>query len=149
MRFHLVDKIIDYTPWKSAIGIKNITVVDELLEYSSEIEAKVFPKTLLCECVLQTCAWLIVKSSNSTKRPVILKFGNIEYGRNACIGDKVQLIVEILSYSEDTVTISGCAKVEDEKILCFDECLISLLSTDDLECREDTQTIIDCLFRED
>lgn len=149
MRFHLVDRIVAFVPWKEATGIKNITVADELLEYSSETHSMVFPKPLLCECILQTCAWLIVKSSECKKRPVILKFDNIEFFSNACVGDTVELIVKIVSYTDDTATVSGYANVGSKKMLCFNECLISLLDTGSLESPEDTEIMIKCLFREE
>lgn len=149
MRFHLVDRIIDYSIWEKATGVKNITSADELLEYSNESRSMTFPKTLLCESILQTCAWLIVKSSDNTKRPVILSFKKIDFLDNVKVGDSVRMHVEILSYTEEYATVSGCAIVDNREVLRFDECFISLLNTGKLEKPEDTKNMIASLFRED
>ena len=71
MRFHLIDRITDYTSWKVAKGFKNITKSDELISNNKDKRIK-YSNNLLCESVFQTLAWLIVKSSQQTKRPVIL-----------------------------------------------------------------------------
>jgi 3-hydroxymyristoyl/3-hydroxydecanoyl-(acyl carrier protein) dehydratase len=67
MRFHLIDRIISYEKWNHVSGLKNITFGDELLEINNGVYY--FPNTLLCESLLQTIAWLIVKSSDKKKAP--------------------------------------------------------------------------------
>ena len=36
MRFHLIDRITDYTSWKVAKGFKNITKSDELISNNKD-----------------------------------------------------------------------------------------------------------------
>ena len=80
MRFHLIDRITEHELWKSAKGLKNLTKSDDMIS-ENENKKITYSNNLLCESVFQTLAWLIVKSSDQTKRPVILSLEELSYFR--------------------------------------------------------------------
>ena len=149
MRFHLIDRITDYTSWKVAKGFKNITKSDELISNNKDKRIK-YSNNLLCESVFQTLAWLIVKSSQQTKRPVILSIEELSYFREVLLVDR-QIITEVSidEIQEEVIICSGKAYIEDSMILSFSNCLVSLLDTTDLEDCRATEAMLDVLYTEE
>lgn len=149
MRFHLIDRIIEHESWKNARGLKNITRSDDLI-FVGERKKLSYSNNLLCESVFQTLAWLIVKSSQKTKRPVILSIEELSYFREVLLVDK-QIItnVSIDDIQDDFIVCSGKACVGDEVVLSISNCFIALLDTTELEDSKATEAMLNVLYRKD
>lgn len=149
MRFHLIDRITEHELWKSAKGLKNLTKSDDMIS-ENENKKITYSNNLLCESVFQTLAWLVVKSSDQTKRPVILSLEELSYFREVLLIDR-EVITEVTidDIQEDIVICSGKAYSGDNIILSFSNCLISLLDTSNLEDKRATEAMLEVLYRED
>lgn len=145
MRFHLIDRIIEYEQWKKAKGLKNITLSDELME------GDVFPSVLLCESALQTIAWLVVKSSNKMKRPIILSVGSINFFFEAKNGYPIITNVGFEEVQEDMdlAVCSGSILQGEKKLLAFNNCMMKFLNTKNLENESDTSSVLNLMYRDE
>lgn len=118
--FLLVDKVIDYTPNESAIGIKNVTMNEEFFQGHFPNDP-VMPGVLQIEALAQTSAILVIKSlgSKAPKNSGIL-FTTIEkvrFRKPVTPGDTLQLKVRILKNKLSIYVMEGIGYVGDQKVI--------------------------------
>jgi len=116
MRFYLFDRVIDFIPGKSSIGIKNISSEEDfLIEHYDRFP--VMPSPLIMEALAQLGGWTITTSNDYKHLAVMVMIKDIEITGNAVPGDQLVLKVKIEHINEFGATISAEAKINDAPVL--------------------------------
>lgn len=129
MRFHLIDKLVDFSEWEKADAVKNVT--NGNLEFINKHEY--FDETLLMECIFQCAAWLIVISSKQKLRPTIVSAENFRIMKRVSVGDQLKIHVVIQDYDEEYATICGEIYSADDLCVTLDSAILKLVDTRELE----------------
>lgn len=135
MGFHFVDRIYEYTPFKSIRGLKNVTR-NEGLFYWLPNGQRVLSPAVVTEALCQLGGWLKMVSTDFKRRPVLLADEKTDYLGLAEAGDQIDLQVDVIDFGDDVVVTRGAAFVRGEKILeghCCRGYLLPLSDFDDPE----------------
>jgi len=98
--FLLIDKIIDFEPGKSAVGIKNVSA-NEIHFMGHFPQKHVMPGVLIIEALAQTGAVaLLAKEQNKGKIALFAGIKNARFKRQVVPGDTLELHCEIIKYKE-------------------------------------------------
>jgi 3-hydroxyacyl-[acyl-carrier-protein] dehydratase len=145
VRFHLIDRIESFEPYK-AVRARKVTSYSE--DYWEEQDGGlVMPPPFLLEALCQAGTWLIMISTERRKRAALLQVGSVTWLGEVRPGDVVGLEGEIDSFGEETAVISGRVTVDGEPVLEAHEIMCALIDAEDLADLEDTKRLQDMLTR--
>ncbi len=109
----LVDRIIEYTPGVSAVGLKNVTFNEP--HFMGHFPAwPVMPGVLIVEAMAQTSACLVVKTLGDEAKGKIVYFMTIDEARfrkPVVPGDQLHIHVEVIQNRRNVWKFRGMAKV--------------------------------------
>lgn len=108
MRFLLVDRIVALESGKRATGIKNVTMSEDFLTHHFP-DRPIMPGTLIIESLVQLADWLVRESSNFSQMGIAIAFNRLKFRRVVRPGDQLQLEVDVVSPTENTVEVKGKA----------------------------------------
>lgn len=115
----LVDKVVDYEPYKSLHAIKNVTI-NEPVFTGHFPDAAIFPGVLILEALAQATGILGFKSSEGREENEMYLFASIDKARfkqPVIPGDTMHLHVEFIKERRGMWKFYGEAKV-DGKVVC-------------------------------
>lgn len=115
----LVDKVVDYEPYKSLHAIKNVTL-NEPIFTGHFPDAAIFPGVLILEALAQATGILGFKSSEGREENEMYLFASIDKARfkqPVIPGDTMHLHVEFIKERRGMWKFYGEAKV-DGKVVC-------------------------------
>ncbi len=116
MRFYLFDRVIDFIPGVSSIGIKNISSEEDfLIDHYDRLP--VMPSPLIVEALAQLGGWTITTSNDYKHLAVMVMIKDIEITGNAVPGDQLILKVKLENINEFGATISAEAEVNESTVL--------------------------------
>ena len=125
--FLLIDRVLDYSPNKTLVGIKNVTVNEPF--FTGHFPSRpVMPGVLIIESLAQAaCVLAFVSAEKTPEGSDIYLLTGIDKARFKRIvepGDQLRLAVEVLRVKRDMMKISGVATVDNEvactaEILCY------------------------------
>ena len=105
MRFILVDRIDQLVPGESIVGIKNLTLSDDVFEDHFPGHP-VFPGTLMVEALAQLSGCLVECTfharSDATRRAVLVQIERAKFHAPCGPGDQLQLRSKLVSEIEGT-----------------------------------------------
>lgn len=116
--FLLIDRLVNIDPGNGAVGIKNITVNEELFEGHFP-QQPVFPGVLMIEAMAQSAATYAAYIEDvDTDSKVILFMGveRAKFRRPVIPGDQLELHVNITQRRPPVWRFSGIAKVDGKKV---------------------------------
>jgi 3-hydroxyacyl-[acyl-carrier-protein] dehydratase len=102
MRFYLVDRILDVVPRKRATAWKLVSRLDPVIE-QHPVAGPSLATSVVIESLAQISAWLILVTTDFAQRGVLGGFRTITLGRPARVGERLDLLTEVDSWSEDGV----------------------------------------------
>lgn len=109
----LVDRILEYTPGVSAIGLKNVTFNEP--HFNGHFPGwPVMPGVLIVEAMAQTSACLVVKTLGEEAKGKIVYFMSIEeakFRKPVTPGDALHIHVEVVQNRRNVWKFKGEAKV--------------------------------------
>jgi 3-hydroxyacyl-[acyl-carrier-protein] dehydratase len=148
MRFHLVDRIESYEPWQT-IHARKLTSRNESYWQQDGSTHSVLPSALLLEALCQAGSWLLLLSSDLRQRAALLSIGSVTYMRDVKVGAVLQLEGHVDSMSSEMAVFSGQVLVEGSPVLAAQDIMCALLAAEQLEEREQTNSMRRLLLRED
>lgn len=117
MRYFLIDRVTDYKAGELAVGVKNITLSDDILQDHFP-EYPVMPGVLIVEAMAQLAGFLIETSVNTPetiRRAVLAQVDQAKFHRLAEPGDQIRISVAIDQQFDDAVRVVGEATIEGDK----------------------------------
>ncbi len=109
----LVDRIVEYTPGVSAVGLKNVTFNEP--HFNGHFPGwPVMPGVLIVEAMAQTSACLVVKTLGEEAKGKIVYFMSIEeakFRKPVTPGDQLHIHVEVVQNRRNVWKFKGEAKV--------------------------------------
>jgi 3-hydroxyacyl-[acyl-carrier-protein] dehydratase len=125
--FALVDRIIDFQPEKSAVGLKNVTINEPF--FSGHIPGRpIMPGVLIVESMAQVGG--VVLTQLPGMRGKFFAFAGIDgvrFRRPVVPGDQLIMTVELKSFKLQRIAkMQGEARV-DGQLVCGGEMLFSLI----------------------
>lgn len=94
MRFNLVDQILELTPGKRVLAVKNLTLAEEYLADHFP-SFPVMPGVLMLEAMVQSAAWLLRVTADFSHSVIVLREAKgIKYGNFIEPGRQLRLTVE-------------------------------------------------------
>lgn len=109
----LVDRILEYTPGQSAIGLKNVTFNEP--HFNGHFPGwPVMPGVLIVEAMAQTSACLVVKTLGDEAKGKIVYFMSIEeakFRKPVTPGDSLHIRVEVVQNRRNVWKFKGEATV--------------------------------------
>jgi 3-hydroxyacyl-[acyl-carrier-protein] dehydratase len=115
--FALVDRIIDYVPGKSAVGLKNVTINEPF--FAGHIPAlPLMPGVLIVESMAQVGGVILTQLPGMKGR--FFAFAGIDktrFRRPVVPGDQLIMTVELLSFKMNRIAkMQGSARVDDQLV---------------------------------
>jgi 3-hydroxyacyl-[acyl-carrier-protein] dehydratase len=126
--FALVDRIIDYVPGKSAVGLKNVTINEPF--FAGHIPAlPLMPGVLIVESMAQVGGVILTQLPGMKGK--FFAFAGIDktrFRRPVVPGDQLIMTVELLSFKMNRIAkMQGSARV-DEQLVAEAEMMFSVFS---------------------
>ncbi|NQY25977.1 MAG: 3-hydroxyacyl-ACP dehydratase FabZ [Piscirickettsiaceae bacterium] len=121
--FLLIDKVIDFTPGESLIGIKNITFNEP--QFVGHFPQRVImPGVLILESLAQATGLLAFKTASDLRSDNSLYYlvgiDNARFRKPVEPGDQLQLEVKLIKNKRNMWKFSGRATVDGELIVSAD-----------------------------
>jgi 3-hydroxyacyl-[acyl-carrier-protein] dehydratase len=111
MRFHLVDRIVEWVPGKSLRAVKNLTLGEEYLADHFPT-FPVMPGVLMLQTLVESAAWLLRLSEDFRHSVIVLREAkNVKYGTFMQPGKQMNVEVELAAQDEKTATFKGKGEV--------------------------------------
>ena len=126
--FLLIDKIVDIVPFKSAIGIKNVTINENFFQGHFENIA-VMPGALIIESMAQAAGSLVLYSLGKTSKNIsvlLLSVNKTKFRKPVCPGDVLRHKV-IKKNNVKNIWKFSCRSFVDSKLVAESE-LSAILS---------------------
>jgi 3-hydroxyacyl-[acyl-carrier-protein] dehydratase len=136
LRFQLVDRIDGHTPW-GTIAARKLTSLSEDIWEGSPLE---MPAPLILESLGQAGGWLILLSSQGTKRGLLVSIGSVTFGDPVRPGDVLELEGRIDSNSEEAAVMSGRVTVAGRTVLEAEGLMAVLVDAATLEDPKKTES---------
>lgn len=107
MRFHLIDRIVDYRPGQSLQAYKNLTLGEEYLADHFP-SFPVMPGVLMLQTLVEAGAWLLRLSEDYRHSVIVLReVKNIKYGTFMEPGKRMDVAVELTERAAGLATFKG------------------------------------------
>lgn len=123
----LVDRIVEYTPGISAVGLKNVTFNEP--HFNGHFPGwPVMPGVLIVEAMAQTSACLVVKTLGNEAKGKIVYFMSIEeakFRKPVTPGDQLHIHVEVVQNRRNVWKFKGEAKVNG--VICAESVFSAMI----------------------
>ncbi len=116
MSFHLVDRIHEFTPQKSAAGTLEVPT-----------DAEDFPLSLVVEALGQLAAYVAMENADFALRPVAAVAGEVVAHRDIRGGDQLDLSIEVGALRRGAMRYGGMAHVDGSLAVELRRCTGAML----------------------
>ena len=145
MRFHLIDRVLEWEPGVSVRGLKVTSHAEEFWE--GEGDDAVMPPPLVLEAFCQAGTWLIMISTERRKRAALLSVASVDFLGDVHPGDALLLEGTVESMSDEVAVLSGRVTVDGRPVLEARDVMCALIDADDLGDPDDTERLETMLTR--
>src|SRR3954452_1209656 len=139
MRFHLVDRVLEWEPAKSVRARKVCSLGEEY--WVGEGDDLVMPPPLVLESFCQAGTWLIMLTTDTRKRAALLQIGSVDFRADVVPGDVIELIGHVESMSDEVAVLSGTAEVEGKVVMEAKDIMCALIDAETLAPLDDTKRL--------
>jgi 3-hydroxyacyl-[acyl-carrier-protein] dehydratase len=119
MRYFLIDKVLELVPGERAVGVKCVTLTDEVL-HDHFPDHPILPGALVVEAAAQLAGVLLEASFNPTEGPhrrsLLVQIDRTKFHSACGPGDRLVLTVELSQRLESAFRVTFSGQVEDERI---------------------------------
>jgi len=114
MRFHLIDRIVEFRPGQSLQAVKNLTLGEEYLADHFP-GFPVMPGVLMLQTLVEAGAWLLRLSEDYRHSVIVLReVKNIKYGTFMEPGRRINISVELVERSEGLAAFKGKGEMDGQ-----------------------------------
>jgi len=145
MRFHLIDRVVEWEPGKSVHGRKLTSRSEEFWEDDGD-ELRM-PPPLVLEALCQAGTWLVMISTDRRKRAALLSIGSVDFLGDVRPGDVLDLEGTVESMNDEVAVVSGRVTVEGRPVLEAGDIMCALIDAGDLADLDDTERLQTMLTR--
>ena len=125
--FLLVDRIIEIDPFKSAVGIKNVTYNEPQFHGHFPHKA-IMPGVLILEAMAQVGGVaMLYPEENRGKIAVFAKIDNVRFRKQVVPGDQVVTTAEVTKIMRGNMGIIHCEGKVDGKVACECDCTFAIM----------------------
>ena len=146
MRFHLVDRVLEWEPAKSVRARKACSLGEEF--WVGEGDDLVMPPPLVLEAFCQAGTWLVMLTTDTRKRAALLSIGSVDFLADVVPGDVIDLIGEVESFSDEVAVLSGRALVSETVVMEARDVMCALIDAETLAPLDDTRRLQAMLAKE-
>ena len=145
MRFHLVDRVLEWEPSKSVRAQKLVSYSEEFLE---EVDGElVMPPPLVLEALCQAGTWLVMITTDRRKRAALLSIASVDFLDYPKPGDVLEIEGTVESMSDEVAVVSGRVEIDGRTVLEAKDIMCTLIDADDLADLDDTHRLQKMLTR--
>lgn len=145
MRFHLIDRVVEWEAGKSVRGRKLTSNSEEFWEEDGD--GLRMPPPLVLEALCQAGTWLVMISTDRRKRAALLSIGSVDFLRDVRPGDVLDLEGTVESMNDEVAVVSGRVTVEGRPVLEAGDIMCALIDAGDLADLDDTERLQTMLTR--
>ncbi len=116
--FLLVDRVVDFIPGESAVGVKNVTINENFFQGHFP-RHPVMPGVLIIESMAQTAGVLVVETLGAASRGKLVYFMSVEnakFRRPVVPGDQLRIHVTKERRRGNVWRFNGVAKVDGQVV---------------------------------
>ncbi|HVN22789.1 MAG TPA: 3-hydroxyacyl-ACP dehydratase FabZ [Syntrophorhabdales bacterium] len=114
--FLLVDRILEYEPEKSIVGVKNVTFNEPYFPGHFP-KNPVMPGVLIIEAMAQAAGVLAFKSHPDLRGNVFfIGIDNARFRKPVVPGDQLKLVLQVVKHRKEIWVFDGEAFVDDKKV---------------------------------
>jgi 3-hydroxyacyl-[acyl-carrier-protein] dehydratase len=115
MRYVLIDHFVELEENRRAVAVKTFSPEEEFLKDHFP-GMPLIPGALITEAMSQTAGWLIARSIDFDRWPLLNMIGNAKFRSFVRPGEEIQLIAEIESLELDVVSVRTEARVDGRRV---------------------------------
>ena len=119
MRYFLIDKVLELTPGERAVGVKCVTLSDEVL-HDHFPDHPILPGALVVEAAAQLAGLLLEASFNPPEGPrrrsLLVQIDKAKFSAACGPGDRLVLSVQLSQQLESAFRLTFEGAVEGERI---------------------------------
>jgi 3-hydroxyacyl-[acyl-carrier-protein] dehydratase len=145
MRFHLIDRVDAWEPFRSVRARKLTSHSEEYWDTSAD--GPIMPPPLVLEALCQAGTWLVMLSTELRKRAALLSVGSVDFLGDVRPGDVLELEGSVDSMGDEVAVVSGRVVVGGQSVLEAKDIMCVLIDAGDLEDVEDTRRMLKLLTR--
>jgi 3-hydroxyacyl-[acyl-carrier-protein] dehydratase len=145
MRFHLVDRILEWEPAKSVRARKVCSLGEEF--WVGADDELVMPPPLVLESFCQAGTWLVMLTTDTRKRAALLSIGSVEFIADVRPGDVIELLGHVESFTDEVAVLSGTAAVDGTIVMEVKDVMCALIDVETLASPEDTKRLQGVMWR--
>jgi 3-hydroxyacyl-[acyl-carrier-protein] dehydratase len=145
MRFHLIDRVDAWEPFRSVRARKLTSHSEEYWDVSAD--GPIMPPPLVLEALCQAGTWLVMLSTELRKRAALLSVGSVDFLGDVRPGDVLELEGSVDSMGDEVAVVSGQVLVGGRPVLEAKDIMCVLIDAGDLEDVEDTRRMLKLLTR--
>ena len=144
MRFHLVDRVLEWEPAKS-VRARKVTSLGEEFWIG---DPPVMPPPLVLESFCQAGTWLVMLTTDTRKRAALLSIGSVEFLADVRPGDVIELLGHVESMNDEVAVLSGTASVDGTIVMEAKDVMCALIDAETLAPLDDTKRLQGVMWRE-
>ena len=145
MRFHLIDRVDAYEPARSVRARKLTSRSEEYWEESPR--GPVMPPPFVLEALCQAGTWLVMITTERSKRAALLSIGSVSFVGDVSPGDVLIMEGTVDSMGDEVAVVSGRVTVDGRTVLEATDIMCALIKADTLEDLEETERMQRLLTR--
>jgi len=145
MRFHLVDRILEWEPAKSVRARKVCSLGEEF--WVGADDELVMPPPLVLESFCQAGTWLVMLTTDTRKRAALLSIGSVEFIADVRPGDVIELLGHVESFTDEVAVLSGTAAVDGTIVMEVKDVMCALIDAETLAPLDDTKRLQGVMWR--
>ncbi|MBF6329922.1 3-hydroxylacyl-ACP dehydratase [Nocardia transvalensis] len=139
MRFHLVDRIESWESMRHITASKVTSVYEDYWQPTAS--GSLLPFGMALEALCQAGTWLVLLSSEHTKRAALLTVGEVSMHRDLRPGDILRMHVEVVSADRDAAVVDGRIEVDGAVVLEASTIMCALIDAENLDDPADTRAL--------
>lgn len=115
MRYLLIDRITQLVPWKSAAGLKSVSLAEDFF-VDHFPERPVMPGVLMIEALAQLSNWLVASSSSFRQGARVVSIGNAKFRKFVSPGTQLHLNVTIEEAVAERIQVAGRVSAQEQTV---------------------------------